>query len=350
MLAFGMLLIHGVPVRLSGQDSGRGTFSHRHAVLADHRTGHEYVPLNHVLEGRQAEFEVIDSLLSENAVLGFEFGYSVADPSSLVLWEAQFGDFANGAQIVIDQFVSGSEQKWNQRCGLVMLLPHGQEGQGPEHSSARLERFLTLCAEENLRVANVSTPGQYFHALMRQMAGEVRKPLILMSPKSLLRHPRAVSSLDDIAVGAFHPVLDDALFAASGAGGVRRVLLASGKVVYDLLAARETAGRDDVAVVRIEQYYPFPRRELGQVLGRYPAAAEIAWVQEEPRNMGAWRFVREQFLEGNVDGLAPARTLRYIGRRDLASPAPGSHQAFGSEQEALVAEALCIAAPSRAAV
>ncbi len=350
MLAFGMLLIHGVPVRLSGQDSGRGTFSHRHAVLADHRTGHEYVPLNHVAEGKQAEFEVIDSLLSENAVLGFEFGYSVADPSSLVLWEAQFGDFANGAQIVIDQFVSGSEQKWNQRCGLVLLLPHGQEGQGPEHSSARLERFLTLCAEENLRVANVSTPAQYYHALLRQMAGEVRKPLILMSPKSLLRHPRAVSSLDEIAVGAFHPVLDDASFAASGTGGVRRVVLASGKVVYDLLAAREKAGRDDVAVVRLEQVYPFPGRELGQILGRYPAGVEIAWVQEEPRNMGAWRFIREQFLEGHVEGVAPSRAPRYIGRRALASPAPGSHHAFESEQEALVAEALRAPAPSRAAV
>ena len=350
MLAFGMLLLRGVPVRLSGQDTGRGTFSHRHAVLADHRTGHEYVPLNHVAEGRQAEFEVIDSLLSENAVLGFEFGYSVADPSSLVVWEAQFGDFSNGAQIVIDQFVSGSEQKWNQRCGLVMLLPHGQEGQGPEHSSARLERFLTLCAEENLRVANVTTPAQYHHILLRQMAGEVRKPLILMAPKSLLRHPKAVSSLDEIADGSFRPVLDDAPFAVNGTGGVRRVVLASGKVVFDLLAAREKAGRDDVAIVRLEQYYPFPGHELRQVLARYPAAAEIAWVQEEPRNMGAWRFVREQFLEGNVDGFGPSRALRYVGRRALASPAPGSHHAFESEQEALVAEALRVGTPSRAAV
>jgi 2-oxoglutarate decarboxylase len=346
MLAFGMLLIRGIPVRLSGQDTGRGTFSHRHAVLADHRTGHEYVPLNHVAEGRQAEFEVIDSLLSENAVLGFEFGYSVADPSSLVLWEAQFGDFANGAQVVIDQFVSGSEQKWNQRCGLVLLLPHGQEGQGPEHSSARLERFLTLCAEENLRVANVSTPAQYYHLLLRQMAGEVRKPLVLMAPKSLLRHPRAVSSLEELASGAFFPVLDDAALASGGTGGVRRVLLASGKVVYDLLAAREKGGRDDVAVVRLEEVYPVPGRELGQVLGRYPAAAEVAWVQEEPRNMGAWRFVREWFDDGLVEGWARGRALRYFGRRELASPAPGSHHAFESEQAALVAEALRVPAPS----
>jgi len=350
MLAFGMLLMQGVPVRLSGQDSGRGTFSHRHAVLADHRTGVEYVPLNHVAPGKQAEFEVIDSLLSENAVLGFEFGYSVADPSTLVLWEAQFGDFANGAQIVIDQFISGSEQKWNQRCGLVMLLPHGQEGQGPEHSSARLERFLTLCAEDNLRIAAVSTPAQYYHLLMRQMAGEVRKPLVLMAPKSLLRHPRVVSTLDELADGAFQPVLDDSAFAAGGAPGVRRVVLASGKVVHDLLQAREKAGRSDVAVVRLEQLYPFPGSELGTVLSRYPAAAELAWVQEEPQNMGGWRFVREQFLDGHVTGVPGSRPLRYVGRRSLASPAPGSHHAFEHEQEALVSEALRAPAAARTGI
>ncbi|MFI5181709.1 MAG: multifunctional oxoglutarate decarboxylase/oxoglutarate dehydrogenase thiamine pyrophosphate-binding subunit/dihydrolipoyllysine-residue succinyltransferase subunit [Thermoanaerobaculia bacterium] len=348
MLAFGMLLVQGVPVRLSGQDSGRGTFSQRHAVLADHRSGVEYVPLNHVVPGRQAEFEVIDSLLSENAVLGFEFGYSVADPSTLVLWEAQFGDFANGAQIVIDQFISGSEQKWNQRCGLVMLLPHGQEGQGPEHSSARLERFLTLCSEENLRVANVSTPAQYYHALLRQMASDDRKPLVLMAPKSLLRHPKVVSTLDDLADGTFHPLLDDGALSPGGTGGVHRVVLASGKVLYDLLAAREKAGRDDVAIVRLEQFYPFPGRELGALLARYPASADIAWVQEEPENMGGWSFVREQFLDGHVFGVSPSRGLRYVGRRSLASPAPGSHHAFEHEQETLVAEALRSPAAARA--
>jgi 2-oxoglutarate decarboxylase len=350
MLAFGMLLMHGVPVRLSGQDSGRGTFSQRHAVLADHRTGVEYVPLNHVAPGRQAEFEVIDSLLSENAVLGFEFGFSVADPSSLVVWEAQFGDFANGAQIVIDQFVSGSEQKWNQRCGLVLLLPHGQEGQGPEHSSARLERFLTLSAEENLRVVSASTPAQYYHALMRQMAGDVRKPLVLMAPKSLLRHPKVVSTLDELAEGAFRPVLDDAAFSGGGGRGVRRVVLASGKVVYDLLAAREASGRDDVAIVRLEQLYPFPGRELGALVGRYPASAELVWVQEEPQNMGAWNFVRGQFLDGLVAGVPSSGPLRYIGRRELASPAPGSHHAFEAEQEALIAEALRAPAAARTGV
>jgi 2-oxoglutarate decarboxylase len=350
MLAFGMLLLHGIPVRLSGQDSGRGTFSHRHAVLADHRTGVEYIPLNKIAPGSQAEFEVIDSLLSENAALGFEFGYSVADPSALVLWEAQFGDFANGAQTVIDQFISGSERKWNQRCGLVLLLPHGQEGQGPEHSSARLERFLILSAEENLRVANVSTPSQYYHLLLRQMEGEVRRPLVLMAPKSLLRHPKVVSTFDDLAGGAFRPVLDDPAFEGAAVDGVRRVVLASGKVVYDLLAAREAAGQDDMAVVRLEQLYPFPGRELGEHLARYPADAELVWVQEEPQNMGAWHFVRAQFLDGLVERVGPDRRLRYVGRRPLASPAPGSHHAFEAEQEALVAEALRAPAPARTEV
>ena len=347
MLAFGMLLLEGTPVRLSGQDSGRGTFSNRHAVLADVASGAEWVPLN-TIATKQARFEVIDSLLSENAVMGFEFGYAVTDPSTLVLWEAQFGDFANGAQVVIDQFISGSEQKWNQRCGLVLLLPHGQEGQGPEHSSARLERFLTLCAEDNLRVANVSTPAQYYHLLLRQMASEEKKPLIVMTPKSLLRHPKAVSTLDDLADGTFHPVLDDAAFISGGASGVRRVVVASGKLLYELMVARDKAGKGDVAIVRLEQFYPFPGRELGQILSRYPGDAELVWSQEEPRNMGGWRFVREQFLDGLVEGVSPARPLRYIGRRDLASPAPGSHHAFQIEQDALVADAVRVASPTPA--
>ncbi len=347
MLAFGMLLLEGTPVRLSGQDSGRGTFSNRHAVLADVASGAEWVPLN-TIATEQARFEVIDSLLSENAVMGFEFGYAVTDPSTLVLWEAQFGDFANGAQVVIDQFISGSEQKWNQRCGLVLLLPHGQEGQGPEHSSARLERFLTLCAEDNLRVANVSTPAQFYHLLLRQMSSEERRPLIAMTPKSLLRHPKAVSTLGDLADGTFHTVLDDAAFVSGGAPGVRRVVVASGKLLYELMAAREKAERGDVAIVRLEQFYPFPGRELGQILSRYPADAELVWAQEEPRNMGGWRFVREQFLDGLVEGVSPARPLRYIGRRDLASPAPGSHHAFQVEQDALVAEAVRVGVRKKA--
>ncbi|MEO6323409.1 MAG: multifunctional oxoglutarate decarboxylase/oxoglutarate dehydrogenase thiamine pyrophosphate-binding subunit/dihydrolipoyllysine-residue succinyltransferase subunit [Thermoanaerobaculia bacterium] len=352
MLAFGTLLLEGTPVRLSGQDSGRGTFSQRHSVLSDPKSGREVVPLN-TIASSQARFEVIDSLLSENAVLGFEFGYSVADPSTLVLWEAQFGDFANGAQVIIDQFISGSEQKWNQRCGLVMLLPHGQEGQGPEHSSARLERFLTLAAEDNLRVVNVSTPAQYFNVLRRQMAGDVRKPLIVMTPKSLLRHPKAVSSFDELVNDSFQTVLDDDTFRAaseSALGQVRRVVVASGKVVYDLLAAREKSAAKDVAVIRLEQLYPFPSADLGRIIARYPKSAELAYVQEEPRNMGAWRFVREQFLDGKVEGLAPERQLRYIGRRELASPAPGSHRVFQIEQDALVAEALRLGTRAPAAV
>ncbi len=349
MLAFGMLLLQGTPVRLSGQDSGRGTFSNRHAVLADFASGAEWVPLN-TIAPEQARFEVIDSLLSENAVMGFEFGYAVADPSTLVLWEAQFGDFANGAQVVIDQFVSGSEQKWNQRCGLVLLLPHGQEGQGPEHSSARLERFLTLCAEDNLRVANVSTPAQYYHLLLGQMAREDKKPLVVMTPKSLLRHPKAVSTLDELADGAFHPVLDDPAFQSGDTASVRRVVLTSGKLAYDLFAARDKAGKRDVAIVRLEEFYPFPGRDLGRVLSGYRRDAELVWSQEEPRNMGGWRFVREQFLDRNVEGLDPARPLRYIGRRDLASPAPGSHHAFQTEQDALVAEVMRVGAREKAAV
>ncbi|MCE7956714.1 MAG: multifunctional oxoglutarate decarboxylase/oxoglutarate dehydrogenase thiamine pyrophosphate-binding subunit/dihydrolipoyllysine-residue succinyltransferase subunit, partial [Acidobacteria bacterium ACB2] len=347
MLAFGMLLQRGTPVRLSGQDSGRGTFSQRHAVLADFRTGVELVPLNRV-SPKQAKFEVIDSLLSENAVMGFEFGFAVADPSALVLWEAQFGDFANGAQVIVDQFISGSEQKWGQRCGLVLLLPHGQEGQGPEHSSARLERYVALCAEDNMRVCNVSTPAQYYHVLSRQMEGDVRKPLVLMTPKSLLRHPRCVSSLEELASGSFQPVLDDEHFAAGPRDGVRRVLLASGKVVYDLLAAREKAGRSDVSVVRLEQFHPFPGQRLGEVLLSYPRDAEVVFVQEEPKNQGAFRYVRDHFLEGEVEGVGPERPLKYVGRRPAASPAPGSHHVWQSEQEAIAAEALRVG--SRATV
>lgn len=340
MLAFGMDLLEGIPIRLSGQDSGRGTFSQRHAVLADYRTGQKLVPLNNIAP-EQASFEVIDSLLSENAVLGFEFGYSVADPSTLVLWEAQFGDFANGAQVVIDQFLAGSEQKWNQTSGLVLLLPHGQEGQGPEHSSARLERFLTLCAEENLRVANPTTPAQYYHLLRRQTHSPIVKPLVVMTPKSLLRHPKVVSSLEELIHGGFSPVLDDELFAnAEQRRAVRRVILASGKVIHDLLAVRAELGTTDVAVLRLEQLYPFPGAELGRFLASYPADAELVFLQEEPRNMGAWRFVQEQFLEGRVEAHGAPRALRLIGRQELASPAPGSQHVFKREQEALMAEAL----------
>ena len=332
-LAWGTLLLEGVPVRLSGQDSGRGTFSQRHAVLYDIRTGREHVPLNDVASAG-ARFEVYDSPLSEAAVMGFEFGYSVAEHRTLVMWEAQFGDFMNGAQVIIDQFLSGSETKWGQPSGLVLLLPHGHEGQGPEHSSARIERFLILCAEGNMRVVYPSTPASYFHLLRWQGRDSVEKPLVVFTPKSLLRHPRCVSPLGDLAEGRFEPLLDDSTVEPAR---VRRVVLASGKVYYDLLKAREDAGRGDVALVRLEQLYPFPAAPLGALLARHPRA-EIVWAQEEPQNMGAWRFVRERFLDGEVD--SGGRLPRYAGRAASASPAPGSLKIHLAEQEKLVREAL----------
>jgi 2-oxoglutarate dehydrogenase E1 component len=332
-LAWGTLLLEGIPVRLSGQDSGRGTFSQRHAVLHDVRTQKEHVPLN-VVATAGAHFEVYDSLLSEQAVLGFEYGYSVADHRTLVMWEAQFGDFVNGAQVIIDQFLAGSETKWGQPSGLVLLLPHGHEGQGPEHSSARIERFLTLCAEGNMRVAYPSTPASYFHLLRWQARDANEKPLVVFTPKSLLRHPRCVSSLEDLAEGGFRPVIDDG---APEPALVRRVVMCTGKVYYDLLKAKEDARRSDVALVRLEQLYPFPA-ELAQAIARYPGSAELVWCQEEPQNMGAWRFVRERFLDGEVE--AGGRRLRYAGRAASASPAPGSLKVHVLEQEALVREAL----------
>jgi 2-oxoglutarate decarboxylase len=333
-LAWGTLLLEGVRVRLSGQDSGRGTFSQRHAVLHDVRTQQEYVSLNAVAPSG-VRFEVYDSLLSEAAVLGFEYGYSVAEHRALVLWEAQFGDFANGAQVVVDQFLAAADAKWGQPSSLALLLPHGQEGQGPEHSSARIERFLALSAGDNLRVAYPSTPASYFQLLRRQGRDPVEKPLVVFTPKSLLRHPRCVSSLAELAEGRFEPLLDDD---HADPGRVRRVVLCTGKVYYDLLKGREDAKRDDVALVRLERLYPFPARELQAVLGRCPREAEIVWCQEEPRNMGAWRFVRERFLDGDVE--AGGRPLRYAGRSASASPAPGSMRAHLAEQEALVREAV----------
>jgi 2-oxoglutarate dehydrogenase E1 component len=334
-LAFGTLLLEGIPVRLSGQDCGRGTFSQRHAILYDVRSGKEYVPLNAVAPP-PTRFEVYDSLLSEAAVLGFEFGYSTAEYRTLVLWEAQFGDFANGAQVIIDQFLSGTEQKWSQPTGLVLLLPHGYEGQGPEHSSARIERFLTLCAEDNWRVAYPSTPASYFHLLRHHARDPQEKPLVVFTPKSLLRHPACLSSLDLLAERGFEEVIDDASLERSR---VRRVVLASGKLYYDLLKAREPSSAGDVALVRMELLYPFPAEALGRILGGYPATADLVWAQEEPRNMGAWRFVRERFLDGDVPGPA-GRIPRYVGRPPSASPAAGSHKVHVNEQEAIVREAL----------
>jgi len=346
-LAFGSLVLEGTPIRLSGQDSGRGTFSQRHLVFYDAENGRPFVPMQH-LTPNQGRFDVYDSCLSEYAVMGFEFGYSVADPLCLVMWEAQFGDFANGAQIMIDQFISCSYQKWNQPSGLVLLLPHGQEGQGPEHSSARLERFLSLCAEENMQVVNPTTPAQYFHLLRRQMYGGpdrrgMRRPLIVMTPKSLLRHAKATSTLNDLTTGGFREIIGDT--GISAADEVKRVLLTSGKIYYELMEQREKLGATNIAIVRVEQYYPFPSGELQDVLMRYPVTAEICWVQEEPRNMGAWRFVRT-YIQPMLD---PARrSLRYIGRSESASPAPGSVKRHQAEQADILDEALTADSTPRA--
>jgi 2-oxoglutarate dehydrogenase E1 component len=338
-LALGTLVLEGTAIRLSGQDSGRGTFSQRHLAFYDSETGVRYVPLQHISPD-QARFDVFDSSLSEYAVLGFEFGYSVADPLSLVIWEAQFGDFANGAQIMIDQFISCAEQKWGQPTGLVMLLPHGFEGQGPEHSSARIERYLTLCAENNMLVANCTTPAQYFHLLRRQMYGGAdrrgtRKPLIVFTPKSLLRHPRAVSTLQEFSSGGFLEILGDA--AALDPGHVSRVVFCSGKIYYDLLAAREERAANHVALVRVEQLYPFAESQATDILARYPASAEVVWAQEEPRNMGPWRFMREA-IQPLLDG--GGRTILYVGRPESASPATGSGKRHQEEQVAVINDAL----------
>ena len=354
-IAFGSLLVDGFRVRLSGQDVGRGTFSHRHAIIHDYVTGEGYVPLNALARDAESapvadpvvvdnaltqetndptaevSFAVYDSLLSEYGVLGFEYGYSVADPGALVIWEAQFGDFMNGAQIVIDQFISSAEEKWGQHSGLVLLLPHGYEGQGPEHSSARLERFLTLCAEGNMQVIYPTTPAQYFHALRRQMKNNPRKPLIVMTPKSLLRHPMAVSPLDELTNGRFEPVLLD----VATSDEVKRVIITSGKVYYDLRQARDKANAK-VAILRLEQYYPFPQQLLVDALRAYPNASEVVWVQEEPRNMGAWPFIHERLQSI----LGTNQTLRYVGRPISAAPATGSHHRHDDQQKALVERAL----------
>jgi 2-oxoglutarate dehydrogenase E1 component len=334
-LAIGSLLWEDTPVRLSGQDSRRGTFSQRHAVLVDTQTEERFIPLNHLKEN-QAEFCVYDSLLSEAAVLGFDYGYSLDEPHMLIMWEAQFGDFANGAQVIIDQFIASAESKWGRASGLVMLLPHGYEGQGPEHSSARLDRFLQLCAEENIQVAVPSTPSQYFHLLRRQVRRSFRKPLVVMTPKSLLRHKQAVSPLDQLTVGHYHDVIDD----AAAPERARRVLLCSGKVYYDLSARRAAvAGQRDVAIIRIEQLYPWPIELLRSVVKRYPSAREWVWVQEESQNMGAWTFVAprlEELLKVPV---------QYVGRDASASPATGSKLVHDREQAEIVEAAVGLAVP-----
>jgi 2-oxoglutarate decarboxylase len=327
-LAFGTLVYEGTPVRLSGQDCARGTFSQRHAILSDLETGRQYIPLKNICSD-QAQFDVFDSLLSEAAVLGFEFGYSVADPLALVLWEAQFGDFANGAQVIIDNFIASSESKWRQPCDLVLLLPHGIEGQGPEHSSARLERFLTLCAEDNIRVCSPTTAAQYFHLLRRQMRDAKRIPLVVMTPKSILRHPKSASKPEELAEGQFHLVLPDPDIQNSEE--VKRVLLCAGKLYYELLKERESRGDSRVAIIRLEQLYPFPEWNLSEALTAFPRMAEVCWIQEEPQNMGAWSFVSR-----HIPATLPfGRDFRYIGRPEMASPASGSIRLFRNEQRTL---------------
>jgi len=332
-LAYATLVDEGFPIRISGQDCGRGTFAHRHAVLYEQGTNEAYIPLRHV-KPNQPEFEVIDSLLSEEAVLGFEYGYATTDPEHLVIWEAQFGDFANGAQVVIDQFISSGEQKWGRLNGLVMLLPHGYEGMGPEHSSARLERYLQLCAEHNIQVCVPSTPAQAYHMLRRQMLRPYRKPLIVMTPKSLLRHRLAVSTLDELANGRFNTVIGE--IDKIAAEKVRKVVLCSGKVYYELLTQRREKKIEDIAIVRIEQLYPFPRVSLREILSTYVNAKEIVWCQEEPKNQGAW-YCSQHHMHAC---LTPGQTLSFAGRPASASPAAGYASLHNKQQSALIEEAL----------
>ena len=343
-LAFATLLNEGYPVRLVGQDSGRGTFSQRHSVLRNQSDNSRYIPLNHISEG-QKNYEIVDSFLSELAVLGFEYGYSLVEPNTLTLWEAQFGDFANGAQIIIDQFISSGERKWSRASGIVMLLPHGYEGQGPEHSSARLERFLQLCSNDNMQVMNCTTPANYFHALRRQMKRDFRKPLIMMTPKSLLRNKYCVSDLEDFSKNnSFHRVLWDHAIDPKAEGfiklknssKIRKVILCSGKVYFDLLEAREKLKIDDVILYRIEQLYPFPAKTLVKELKPYAKSATFHWCQEEPKNMGAWFSVRD-YIEWTLDNIkANNNQISYIGRSPDASPATGYAKRHISQQQEII--------------
>lgn len=333
-LAYGTLLREGFGIRLSGQDVSRGTFSHRHANFVDVETGKDYSPF-HNISPDQGRCNIIDSSLSEAGVLGFDFGYSLAEPYCLTIWEAQFGDFANGAQMVIDQFIAGSEVKWMRMSGIVLQLPHGMEGQGPEHSSARLERFLQMCAEDNMQVCSATTPAQFFHVLRRQMKRNFRKPLIMMSPKSLLRHPMAVSTTDDLIKGTFREVLWDR---AHKSDKVKRISFCSGKVYYDLLAESQKRGVEDVALIRVEQLYPFPEDQVKEVIEHYPNVTEVVWTQEEPKNMGAWTHVCPYFLD-----LLPKKiSFGHIGRKAAAAPATGSAGVHKREQAALVDETLTL--------
>jgi len=336
-LAFGTLLYEGTPVRLSGQDSVRGTFSQRHLSLSDMHSGLEYVPLNNI-SSNQARLEALDSLLSEAAVLGFEYGYSTADPLTLVMWEAQFGDFDNAAQVMIDNFIAVSDEKWQLKNSVVLLLPHGYEGQGPEHSSARLERFLTLCAQDNLQVCYITTPAQYFHLLRRQIKSVVRKPLIIITPKSLLRLPEARSPRNQFLSGGFREIIDDENIQKKM---VRRIILTSGKVYYELVKFRADIKVNDTAIIRIEQFYPYKSDLLKEILSSYPLADKVVWVQEEPKNMGAWNFLSSRL----IGDLPPKCLLFYSGRPEAASPAVGSSKISALQQSELISSAFDIVLP-----
>lgn len=343
LLAYGTLLTEGTPVRFTGQDVIRGTFTHRHAAWYDTKSGEKYTPLR-TIKPDEVEFCIYDSFLSEFAVMGFEYGNSSSDPTYLTIWEAQFGDFVNGAQIIIDQFISSAEQKWQRMSGLVLLLPHGYEGQGPEHSSARLERFLQLCAQDNMQVMNLTTPAQLFHALRRQMKRDFRKPMIVMSPKSLLRHPKVISKITDFTEGSFQEVLPDTATTGKAAAGVERVILCSGKVYYDLLAAREALEAKEqakFALVRVEQLYPFPEHRLVPVLKSYKGLKDVVWCQEEPKNMGSW-FMMKPNLDELLENEGLDVPVRYAGRDERASPATGSEKVHATEQKELLKVALTL--------
>jgi 2-oxoglutarate dehydrogenase E1 component len=329
-LAFASLINEGVFIRLSGQDVGRGTFSQRHSVLMDRKSAKKYIPLNHISDQNSNMFMVYNSLLAEAGVLGFEYGYSMARPEVLTLWEAQFGDFANNAQAIIDLFIAAGQSKWERLSGLTMLLPHGWEGLGPEHSSARLERFLQLCAHENMQVCNLSTPVQYFHLLRRQVKASYRKPLILMTPKSLLRHPLAVSNIDDFAKDDFQPIIEDSTHSKA----TKKVLLCSGKIYYQLEKRRKELGTNGISIIRIEQIYPFPKAKLAELAQKYPKEVTWIWVQEEPANMGAWTFIRPR-IEAIIE-----KALVYVGRKAAASPATGFPNIYKKEQNAISDQAV----------
>lgn len=336
MLAYATLVDKGFPVRISGEDSGRGTFFHRHAIVHSQLDGSGYIPLSAISRASSTQFEVWDSVLSEAAVLAFEYGYATSQPNGLTIWEAQFGDFANGAQVVIDQFISSGEQKWGKLCGLVMLLPHGYEGQGPEHSSARLERYLQLCAEQNIRVCIPSTPAQIFHLLRRQVLNPTRRPLVVMSPKSLLRHPQVISDYEALAQGKFKLVIEEQTPLV--ADEVEQVVLCSGKVYYDLVAKRDELGCRNIAIIRIEQLYPFPTQTLNRILAPYRHVQQVVWCQEEPQNQGAWYCSRHHFMSA----LPAGASLRYAGRPASASPAVGYLSVHQHQQESLINDALTV--------